>query len=181
MKKAVFLDRDGVINNSMLVNGIPTPPRSLEQLEILSGVAEGIELLHSAGFELIVVSNQPDVSRGKMSKQVVDKLNIKLKKELNLKHFYICFHDEVDNCSCRKPKPGLIRKAALDLKINLRASFMVGDRWKDIAAGQAVGCRCFFIDNSYIEKQPSQPYTSVPSLIGAAQLILKEINDEIGR
>ena len=181
MKRAVFLDRDGVINKSLLVDGIPTPPRSLEQLKVLPGVIAGLEILRKNEFELVVVTNQPDVPRGKMLKQVVEAIHMNLEAELRIHHFYTCFHDDADDCQCRKPKPGLLKQAAGELNLDLRNSFLVGDRWRDILAGQSVGCRCFFIDNLLDERQPVAPFIRVSSLFEAAQLIIKESEVEIGR
>jgi len=181
MKRAVFLDRDGVINKSLVLNGIPTSPRSLDQLEILPGVIEGLEILRKSEFELVVVTNQPDVPRGKMLKSLVEAIHMNLEAELKIHHFYTCFHDDTDDCQCRKPKPGLLKQAAGELNLDLQNSFMVGDRWRDVLAGQSVGCRCFFIDNSLNERQPVAPFIRVSSLFEAAQLIIKESDVEISR
>jgi len=181
MKRAVFLDRDGVINKAFVVDGKPTPARTLEQVRILPHAGEAMEMLRFASFELVVVTNQPDVARGSLSEEVVDSIHAQLQRELRIEHFYSCFHDDADNCVCRKPKPGLLVQAAMDLNINLEASYMVGDRWRDVAAGQSAGCRSFFIDNSYAEKQPQMPYIKVSSLFEAAQIILEEVNDSISK
>jgi len=177
MEKAVFLDRDGVVNKTFLMNGIPTPPKNLNDLVILDGVKDAIKLLNKNNFQIVVVTNQPDVARGITSQQSVEGINAHLRQELGVKQFFTCFHDDPDECECRKPKPGLILKAARDLKIDLRKSFMVGDRWRDVAAGQAAGCRCFFIDYGYHEKSPVLPFTRVTSLIEATHLILEIAND----
>jgi D-glycero-D-manno-heptose 1,7-bisphosphate phosphatase len=174
MRRAVFLDRDGVINKGFVAHGVPTPARDLEQLQILPRVGEAIEMLRSADFELVVVTNQPDVARGHLSKEVVNSMHQQLQRELKIEHFYTCFHDDAQNCSCRKPKPGLLRIAGRDLGLDLKKSFMVGDRWRDIVAGQTAGCRCFFVDYSYAEKPPQMPYLRVSSLFEAAQTILEE-------
>ena len=179
MKRAVFLDRDGVINKSLLVNGIPTPPSSLEQLQILPGVIEGLDLLRKKEFELVIVTNQPDVARGKTLKRVVEAIHMNLNARLRIHHFYTCFHDDADDCLCRKPKPGLLEQAAGELNLSLQNSFMIGDRWRDISAGQSAGCRCFFIDNLLNERQPVEPFIRVSSLFEAAQIILKESDAEI--
>jgi len=181
MKRAVFLDRDGVINKAFVVDGTPTPARTLDQLEILPRVAEAVDMLRSAGFEIVVVTNQPDVARGHLSKDVVETMHEQLGRELEIEHFYTCFHDDADNCPCRKPKSGLITSASTELGLDPRSSFMVGDRWRDIAAGQAAGCQCFFIDYTYSEKQPEQPYLKVSSLFEATQIILEEVHDPIGK
>ena len=180
MKRAVFLDRDGVINRAFIVNGVPTPARSLEQLQILPKVEEAIIILRRLGLEIVVVTNQPDVTRGVLSKEVVESLHWCLELELGIQYFYTCFHDDVDNCLCRKPQPGLLNLAAADLGIDLKESFMVGDRWRDISAGQSAGCRCFFVDYNYTEKRPEMPYLEVSSLFDAVQIILEEFRDTTG-
>ena len=177
MNKAVFLDRDGVINRALIVDGVPTPPRSIKEVEILSGAREAISLLKQANFRVVVVTNQPDVARGASTQKTVESINSYLKRELQIQHFYTCFHDDPAECGCRKPKPGLILAAAQDLEIDLHQSVMIGDRWRDIAAGQAVGCRCFFIEYGYAEKSPDLPYKKVSSLIEATKLILEYPND----
>jgi len=179
MKRAVFLDRDGVINRAFIVNGIPTPAKALDQLRVLPRVGEALTMLRSAGFELVVVTNQPDVARGNLSMEAVEAMHRQLQKELQIKHFYTCFHDDLDDCLCRKPKPGLLTLAASELDLDLNASFFVGDRSKDIAAGQAAGCKCFFIDYSYDEPHPKMPYLKVSSLFEAAQAVLEETDDAI--
>jgi D-glycero-D-manno-heptose 1,7-bisphosphate phosphatase len=146
----------------------------LENFEILPGVVDACRNLKEAGFKLIVVTNQPDVSRGKMSSKSLDEMNQKLRKELPLDDIYTCLHDDIDSCSCRKPKPGLLYKAADRHGISLTESYLVGDRWKDITAGQAAGCRCFFIDNKYSEPQPLLPYYKVQSLMDVYLRIMGE-------
>jgi D-glycero-D-manno-heptose 1,7-bisphosphate phosphatase len=169
---AVFLDRDGVINRSVLVNGIPTAPNLLEDIEILSNVKDCITRLNISNFTVVVITNQPDVARGTVTKSQIDIINGAICDLAGIKHSYICYHDEPDNCSCRKPKPGNIFKAASDLNIDLKQSYMVGDRWRDIEAGQQAGCKCFFINYQYPETAPKKPYIEVKSLKDAVNLIL---------
>jgi D-glycero-D-manno-heptose 1,7-bisphosphate phosphatase len=173
MKKTVFLDRDGVLNSVYMLGKIPTPPKRLEEVRILPGAREAIKLLIENFFEIVIVSNQPDVARGSVTKESVLNINAYLSHELGIRSFYTCFHDENDGCDCRKPKPGLILKAAQDLNLDLPKSFMVGDRWRDILAGQAAGCSCFFIDYGYEEKSPVSPFKKVSSLLEAVHLILE--------
>lgn len=173
MRPAVFLDRDGVINRAVIRDGRPYPPASLEELEILPGVREAMIALKGAGYLLVVVTNQPDVSRGTMPRTLVDSMNARLMSELPLDAVRTCFHDGDDECECRKPKPGLLLAAARDFGINLTASFMVGDRWRDVAAGRQAGCRTFFIDYGYDEQQPTKYDFRVGALLEAAQIILK--------
>ena len=171
LKKAVFLDRDGVLNDVLLKEGKPYPPESLESLTILPGVAEAIRIFKRNDFEIVVVTNQPDVKRGTSSKEKVDLINEHLASSLGIDNFYVCFHDEVDGCSCRKPLPGMILEAAFQIGIDLARSYMVGDRWRDVEAGQTAGCICYFIDCNYLEKKPRDPFISVGSLLEAAQHI----------
>ena len=179
MKKAIFLDRDGVINKTVLVNGIPKPPDTITEVKILAGVTQALKLLEDAKFEIVVVTNQPDVARGFVTQEFVEETNKYLEQKLGIKHFYICYHDDHHKCECRKPNPGLLLRAARDLDLDLSTSFMVGDRWRDVAAGQAAGCQCYFIDYGYTEKSPISPYTQVYSLFQAVQNILESCNDHV--
>lgn len=150
--KAVFLDRDGVINKAVVIDGKPYPPSSIAELVIADGVKEGLLKLKQLGFLLIVVTNQPDVARGKTPINVVSEINDFLIKDLHLDDFYCCFHDTLDNCECRKPKPAMILKAAKKWNIDLKHSFMVGDRWRDIETGKNAGIKTLLIEYGYDEK-----------------------------
>ena len=176
MKKAVFLDRDGVINRSKLVDGVAKPPATLAEVEILDGVIDAIKTLKVHNFIPIVVTNQPDVARGLTSQSQVDAINTYIGLITNIEHFYTCFHDDSDMCDCRKPAPGLINRAATELNLDVPNSYLVGDRWRDIAAGQVAGCQSFFIDYSYPEKRPEMPFTRVSSLLEAARIMIGEPN-----
>ena len=171
------MDRDGVLNVSLVKNGRPYPPNHLSQVIIIDGVMESVKLLRGKGYEIVVVTNQPDVARGITSKSEVETINKYLGDEIGIDYFYTCFHDDGDDCECRKPKNALLRLAADDLNLDLNSSIMVGDRWRDIAAGQSVGCACYFIDYSYSERKPIEPYYSVTSLIEATQRILRNNDD----
>lgn len=173
LKKAVFLDRDGVINHVILKRGLVASPRTVNELRIISGVIEAISDLNNAQFELVVITNQPEVSRGTLSMENLIEMHQEITRQTGLSQFYICTHDDKDECSCRKPKPGLILEAAEKLNIDPQKSFLVGDRWKDIKAGQAAGCQCFFVDYNYHEVQPSPPFRVVASLQEASSLILE--------
>ncbi len=174
MRRAVFLDRDGVINRSIICEGKPFPPASLDELVILPGVNEALSLLRAAGYRLIVVTNQPDVSRGTTTKNSVEALNASLQDQLPIDAFFSCYHDDSDHCLCRKPKPGLLLAAAKKFNVNVARSYMVGDRWRDIEAGLAVGCKTFFVDYGYTEKQPELFDFRVNSLREAAIIIIGE-------
>jgi D-glycero-D-manno-heptose 1,7-bisphosphate phosphatase len=174
MKRAVFLDRDGVINRAIVREGKPYPPKDLTELEILPGVPEALAALKKAEYKLIVVTNQPDVARGTVKKEVVESINHQLSSTLPLDEFRTCYHDDHEACDCRKPAPGALLAAALKHDIELKRSYMIGDRWRDIEAGQRAGCKTVFIDYGYSEKQPEHVDHRVRSLNDAALVILGE-------
>ena len=171
-RRAVFLDRDGVINRADVRAGRPFAPLRLEDLEILPGVAPALGRLHDAGFRLVVVTNQPEIARGTLGRDVVDAMHASLAAALPLDEFRVCAHDDADGCDCRKPKPGLLQMAARDGGLDLHDSFMIGDRWRDIDAGRRAGCTTIFIDRSYDEPPPPAPDATVASLSDAADWIL---------
>ena len=172
MRRAVFLDRDGVINRAIVHSGKPYPPANLSEVEILPGVREALESLHDAGYMLIVVTNQPDVARGKIAIDVVEEINHYLIGCLPIDEFRTCYHDSGDNCDCRKPMPGALFSAAQRHYINLKDSYMVGDRWRDTEAGMRAGCKTIFIDYGYDEKRPESYTFKVQSLKEASTIIL---------
>jgi len=174
MKRAVFLDRDGVINRAIVRNGRPFPPAIITQLEVLPGVSEALEKLHAANYLLIVVTNQPDVARGTAKREDIEEMNAHLSSQLPIDQFITCYHDSSDGCNCRKPLPGSILDAAKEHQIDLSKSFMVGDRWRDIEAGAAAGCKTFFVNYRYSEKIPDTPDFIVSSLLEAEKIILGE-------
>ncbi len=175
MKRAVFLDRDGVLNEALVRDGRPYPPASIEELQIVPGAASALARLKQAGFALIVVSNQPDVARGAQTRDAVEAMNNLLRAALPIDDFILCFHDESDGCGCRKPKPGLILEGAAKYGIDLAKSFMIGDRWRDMDAGAAAGCTTLLIDYGYRERPPqNQPSYRVGSLGAAVDRILEE-------
>jgi D-glycero-D-manno-heptose 1,7-bisphosphate phosphatase len=155
--RAVFLDRDGVLNEAILRDGRPHPPASVEELKIIPGAPLALRRLKDAGFLLIVVSNQPDVARGTQSREAVEAINRAIGDALPIDAFAICWHDDRDQCHCRKPKPGLILEAAARYEIDLKGSYLIGDRWRDIDAGAAAGCRTILIDRHYAEREPAFP------------------------
>ena len=150
-RRAVFVDRDGILNNAIVCEGKPYPPSSVAEVQIPFGVAEGMMQLRNLGFLLIGVTNQPDVARGTATRETVEAINSYLKSELPLDEILVCFHDDSDGCSCRKPNPGLILDAAKYYGVNVSASYMVGDRWKDIEAGRRAGCATVWVDYGFTE------------------------------
>jgi len=175
MRRAVFLDRDGVVNRAMLRQGKPYPPAALSDLRLLPGVRDACNRLREAGFALILVTNQPDIARGRVSAEQVSEMNRHLQRYLQLDGVGLCPHDDAARCSCRKPQPGLLLEAARVWNLDLKSSFIVGDRWRDIEAGQRAGCRSIFIDYGYAERRPTGPFVGVGSLREAANWILRSI------
>jgi D-glycero-D-manno-heptose 1,7-bisphosphate phosphatase len=171
LRRAVFLDRDGVINRAVVRGGRPYPPPTPAELEILPDVPGALAALKQAGFDLIVVTNQPDVARGTQTRETVDAMHARLAGTLPIDEFRVCDHDG-ETCECRKPKPGMLLDAAREHGIALDRSYLVGDRWRDIEAGQRAGCSTVFIDRGYDERQPEQPDAIVGSLQEAADWIL---------
>jgi D-sedoheptulose 7-phosphate isomerase len=171
--RAVFLDRDGVINRAFVRNGKPFPPATLAELEVLPGVLEGMQALKQDGYKLLVVTNQPDVGRGKQSRETLDTMHQALSSSLPIDDILVCEHTDEDRCECRKPLPGMLLAAAKKHNIDMAASFMVGDRWRDIEAGYNAGCRTILIDYGYAEKSPDHvPDLRVSSLREAADWII---------
>jgi len=173
--RAIFLDRDGVINKAIVRNGRPYPPKTLSQVEILPGVQEALTLFKQEGFLLIVVTNQPDVARGAVDRSEVDAIHAALVDRLPLDEILVCFHDNGDDCNCRKPKPGMLLASADKWNIELTESFMVGDRWRDVAAGIGADCKTVFVDYEYDEKKPKRYDYQVKTLLEAATLICQNI------
>ena len=169
MKPAVFLDRDGVINRAFVRNGRPYPPQRLEDLEILPGVAAALERLKSAGFATVVVTNQPDVARGQQTREVVEAMHARLAAALPLDEFRICYHDDRDQCACRKPKPGLLTRAP---EYDLARSVIVGDRWRDVEAGRRAGCRAAILIDYDYEERAADPDVRFRSLAESVDWIL---------
>lgn len=173
-RRAVFLDRDGVINRALERNGKPYPPTTLAEFEILPGVAEACASLKQAGYLLVVATNQPDVGRGTLSQSIVDAIHAHMVEVLPIDRVEVCFHPGkgASDCDCRKPKPGMLVRAARELGIDFAQSWMVGDRWRDVDCGHAAGCRTVFIDYGYDEALRQKADFKVKNLVEAAEVIL---------
>jgi len=197
MNRAVFLDRDGVINEIVYFPefGVLDSPLDTKQFRLLPSVAEAIRAFNRLGLKVIVVSNQPGIAKGKTTEEVFERVRLKMRKELEKRgaHIdaeYYCFHHPLakiakyrGNCDCRKPKPGLILRAAKDSGLDLSKCYVVGDGLTDIKAGKAVGCRSFLIGNlkcdlcRLMEEENVKPDLIVPSLLHASRIIEKEVNE----
>jgi D-glycero-D-manno-heptose 1,7-bisphosphate phosphatase len=177
--RAIFLDRDGVLNHPVIREGKSYPPARVEDLEIYEGLSDQLQRLKDRGFVLIVVTNQPDVAREITRKETVEEINGLIARALPaIKKFIVCFHDNGDNCDCRKPKPGMLLAGAAEFDVDLRRSYMVGDRRSDVEAGIAAGSRTIFIDRAYKEPPPTKYDHRVFSTYEALTIIESEIEHE---
>jgi D-glycero-D-manno-heptose 1,7-bisphosphate phosphatase len=170
--KAVFLDRDGVLNEALVRGGKPFSPMTISEVVIPSDVPNALARLRENGFRLIMVTNQPDIARGKQSRESVYAINHYLKDRLCIDVVEVCEHDDADGCDCRKPMPGMLLRAAARDHVILSDSFMVGDRWRDIEAGRRAGCRTILIGDGYAEGLKSLPDLAVVNLSAAVDWIL---------
>jgi D-glycero-D-manno-heptose 1,7-bisphosphate phosphatase len=174
LARAVFLDRDGVINRALEKERKPYPPTSVEDFEILPEVPAALGRLKAAGYVLVVATNQPDVGRGTLAQAVVESIHAHMLARLPIDRVEVCYHAGRggSECDCRKPRPGMLRRAAAELRLDLAQSWMVGDRWRDIDCGHAAGCRTIFIDRGYAEELKQKPDFSARHLGEAADIIL---------
>jgi D-glycero-D-manno-heptose 1,7-bisphosphate phosphatase len=175
-RRAVFIDRDGVILHSPVEGGIPRPARSAAEFAYLPGVGEALDLIRKASLVPVVITNQPDVARGLTTRALLEAFHERLRQDHGLVHIYTCFHDDKDYCVCRKPAPGLLQQAARDLDLSLPRSFMVGDRWRDIEAGFRAGCTTLLVRHPY--SWDASPDVSVSSLLEAAHHIIRNPDTE---
>lgn len=177
MRKAIFLDRDGVINKVIMRDGKASSPWKLEEFEILPGVKECLEAFKEMGFLNIAFTNQPDVSRGFLEVEDLEKMHKIMKERLPIDEVKFCPHDNKDNCPCRKPKPGLILEAAKKYSIDLKRSYVIGDSWKDIKAGKAAGCKTFLLRREY-NKDYQKDYDFEVYNLKETVDIIKKINTD---
>lgn len=171
-RRAVFLDRDGVLNRAIVRDGRPFPPKSIDELEILPGVPDALARLKHAGFLLIVATNQPDVARDLQSRDTVEAMHALLLAKLPLDEILACFEVDSPASRCYKPKPGMLLDAAEQYGIDLSSSYMIGDRWRDVGAGRAAGCTTIFLDYGYLEQRPDTPDLVAYSLPEAVDAII---------
>ena len=171
-RRAVFLDRDGVVNRCEVRNGKPYAPRRLEDFRLLPGVKNAVQALKRANFLVIVVTNQPDIGNGLIKGVTVKAMHRQLKQRLQVDDIKVCPHRQDESCKCRKPKPGMLLEAAKQWKIDLTNSYMVGDRCSDIVAGQSAGCYTIFINRGYREGKCPKPDRMMNSLPAAVRLII---------
>ncbi len=173
-RPVVFLDRDGVLVRAYVRDGVTHPPAHLGEAEVLEGASEGLARLDGTGFALVIVTNQPDVARGLQSRERVEEINDHLLRELPLLGAMTCYHDTPDGCACRKPKPGMLLEAARRWGLDLSHGFLIGDRWSDVVAAQAAGCRGVLLENAYSGREKCRPDHQVRGLVEAAEWILNQ-------
>jgi D-glycero-D-manno-heptose 1,7-bisphosphate phosphatase len=173
VRQAVFLDRDGVINRSLIRDGKPYAPLTLADVEIAPGVPDALQQLRDAGFLLIVVTNQPDVIRRQGSRREIDAIHAHMRKTLPIDDVRVCYHDDPSGCACRKPSPGMLYAAAVEHEIQFAGSYLVGDRWRDIVAGQRAGCTTILVDGGHDETTTVEPDARLQDLPEAAAWILR--------
>lgn len=175
--RAVFLDRDGVINRATERDGKPYPPRTIAEFEIYPEVPAACAKLKAAGFLLVVATNQPDVGRGTLEQSVVERIHAHMTSVLPIDLVEVCYDSGQgpSDSDCRKPKPGMLLRAARELGIDLARSWMVGDRWRDVDCGYAAGCKTIFVDRGYAEELRQKPDFRAKNLAEAAEIILAEL------
>ena len=172
MRRAVFLDRDGVINREIFRDGHARAPWTVAEVEIIPGVPDALDRLRRAGFLLIVVTNQPDVVRGCASRHEIEAIRSRLRQTLPVDDIRVCYHDDADGCACRKPSPGMLYTAAVERDIALAGSYVVGDRWRDIGAGRRAGCTTILVHSDRHEPTTIEPDVRMGDLAEAATWIL---------
>jgi len=176
MARAVFLDRDGVINGVVLRGGRPGSPRLLSEFEIDAGVSPPLERLRDAGFRLFVITNQPDIARGLLRPPILEQMNQQMLAQLPVEAVLVCPHDDGDGCGCRKPQPGMLHKLAESEHFDLGQCFMIGDSWRDMGAARAAGCTAIILDRNYNHTEDAE--FRVRNLDESVQHIIKSINQE---
>jgi len=173
VSRAVFLDRDGVLNPLEHRNGRPRAPVSLETFQLYPWAAECVGRLRAAGYVCVVVTNQPEVATGELAPEVLEAIHARLRRETGVDGIYACPHRDEHGCECRKPKPGMLLRAAKEHGIDRSASFLVGDRWRDIGAGEAAGCVTVLVAGS--DEPGGNPRYRVNDLRDAVDLIIRGV------
>ena len=177
-KKAVFIDRDGVLVKSIIKKGKGYAPTNLKNFKIYKDSSKCVKILNSLGFKTIVVTNQPDIEKKIISNKTLRKMHAILKKKIKVSKIFYCPHSAKTKCDCRKPKVGMLNKASKIYNINFKKSYMIGDRSIDIDCGNKLGCKSIFIDRNYLEKKPYSQIVSVKNIKEATNFIIKDIKNE---
>jgi len=170
MKRAVFLDRDGVVNKVQIRNGRVVTPRSFSEFELVEGIGLEVRRIKQAGFFVFVITNQPDVARGLLPVGELEKMSAAVRSEVPVDEVWVCPHDDAAGCDCRKPKPGMVRRAREEYGIAIEDSYLIGDNWKDMELARAAGCRGILIDAPY--NQEFSCFRRVRNIREAVDLVL---------
>lgn len=163
-----------MLNQAFIRDGVPSPPHSVAEFRLLPGVVDACADLKQAGFALVVVTNQPDIARGTQTQAEVDLMHERLRSLIPLDDVYVCPHDDVDECACRKPQPGMLLAAAERLGLDLGRSACVGDRWRDVEAARRAGVTAIYVDCNYDERAPVGADVAVANLPEAAVWIRRQ-------
>ena len=166
--KAVFLDRDGVINQTVFRRGAQRAPQDLSEWSWIEGVHDTLAALSARDYLLFVCTNQPDVERGWQTREQVEVFHALIERGLPVARIYACYHDNTADCVCRKPRPGMLLQAARDFGVELARSFMVGDRASDVEAGRAAGCRTVLMRSL---AEPTGPHAADHEIRSLAELL----------
>jgi D-glycero-D-manno-heptose 1,7-bisphosphate phosphatase len=162
MRRAVFFDRDGVLNLVRLTDGRPKAPLSLVDFEIDGAAPGAVQAVRDAGFFTFVATNQPELATGELAPATLDAMHAQLSASMPFHAIYVCPHRDADGCACHKPRPGLLERAREEWDLDLTRSYLIGDRWRDIGAGAAVGCETVLLSRPYSgDCQPTYAATDI--------------------
>ena len=150
MKRAVFFERDGILNEARSGPKNQISPLTLEEFKVNVSAREPLQKLKAAGFVLIGATNQPGLTRGYQCRRELDRMHDLLRRALPLDDILVCPHDESDHCPCRKPRPGLLIEAAFKWHINLDHSFVVSDKWQDAEAARTANCTSLLVKSPWV-------------------------------
>ncbi len=167
--RAVFLDRDGVLNEVVERDGAHLSPQIIEDLRLAPDLSQ-LTRLRDSGFLIFMVTNQPDVARGRITMALVDEIRERIRDQVPLHDDRACFHDDVDACACRKPQPGMILELARRWHVDLDRSYFIGDMWRDVEAAAAAGVTSILLRRPYNEAVT--PDVEVRTLTEAVEWIL---------
>lgn len=166
---AVFLDRDGVLNEIVPRDGRPGSPRSMQQLQLVRDL-DAVHRLGAAGLRVFIITNQPDVARGHITAGELERMIAEIRSHVPIDDYRACLHEDADGCTCRKPKPGMIHDLAREWQVDLNRSWVIGDMWRDVEAARAAGCRSILLRRDY--NGEAQPDIVAESLGEAVDLVL---------
>jgi D-glycero-D-manno-heptose 1,7-bisphosphate phosphatase len=175
-KTAVFLDRDGVLCEAIVRDdGKPYAPTRFEDFALVADGAQQVARLRAAGLLALVFTNQPEIANGLLQPAELERMHAVLRTQMAVDDIYVCPHGKNDGCACHKPLPGMLTAAAREWRVDLEQSFVIGDRWRDIDAGRAVGCFTVLLERPYSACTTAN--VAVADLASAVDLVL----DRVGR